>query len=67
MVVRIEKDNIRKTVTKGAYEEFYKSLGFNIIKKDDKKNDNVKEAKISSENFKKFKVEDKNEKAEKAE
>lgn len=67
MVVRIEKDNIRKTVTKGAYEEFYKNLGFNIIKKDDKKNDNVKEVKISSENFKKFKVEDKNEKAEKAE
>lgn len=67
MVVRIEKDNIRKTVTKGAYEEFYKNLGFNIIKKDDEKNDNVKEVKISSENFKKFKVEDKNEKAEKAE
>ncbi len=67
MVVRIEKDNIQKTVTKGAYEEFYKDLGFKIIKKDEKKNDSVKEAKIVSENFKKFNLDDKKEKAEKSE
>lgn len=54
MVVRIKKDNIEKTVTKGAYEEYYEHLGFKIVKTDDKKNNNVKDAKISQENFKKF-------------
>ena len=54
MVVRIKKDNIEKTVTKGAYKEYYEHLGFKIAKTDDKKNNNIKDAKISQENFKKF-------------
>ena len=30
-MIRIYKDNDTKVVTKGAYEQFYKSLGYNII------------------------------------
>lgn len=30
-MIRIYKDRDTKVVTKGAYEQFYKSLGYNII------------------------------------
>ena len=30
-MIRIYKDKDTKVVTKGAYEQFYKSLGYNII------------------------------------
>lgn len=30
-MIRIYKNNDTKVVTKGAYEQFYKSLGYNII------------------------------------
>ena len=30
-MIRIYKDKDIKVVTKGAYEQFYKSLGYNII------------------------------------
>lgn len=30
-MIRIYKDRDEKVVTKGAYEQFYKSLGYNII------------------------------------
>ena len=30
-MIRIYKDNDTKVVTKGAYEQFYKSLGYNIV------------------------------------
>ena len=30
-MIRIYKDNDSKVVTKGAYEQFYKSLGYNIV------------------------------------
>lgn len=38
-MIRIYKDRDTKVVTKGAYEQFYKSLGYNIIldTKEDKK------------------------------
>ena len=29
-MIKIRKDNVEKTVTKGAYENFYKGLGFKI-------------------------------------
>jgi hypothetical protein len=30
-MIRIYKNNDTKVVTKGAYEQFYKSLGYNIV------------------------------------
>lgn len=30
-MIRIYKDNDTKVVTKGAYEQFYKSLGYKLI------------------------------------
>jgi len=30
-MIRIYKDNDTKVVTKGAYEQFYKSLGYNVV------------------------------------
>lgn len=30
-MIRIYKDKDTKVVTKGAYEQFYKSLGYNVI------------------------------------
>ena len=30
-MIRIYKDKDTKVVTKGAYEQFYKSLGYNIV------------------------------------
>lgn len=33
MIVTIKKDNSVKRVTKGAYENFYKGLGYKIDKK----------------------------------
>lgn len=30
-MIKIKNDKIEKTVTKGAYENYYKSLGFEIV------------------------------------
>ena len=30
-MIKIKKDKIEKTVTKGAYENYYKRLGFEIV------------------------------------
>ena len=59
-MIRIYKDKDVKVVTKGAYEQFYKPLGYNIIlestqeKKVESKKDNIeivsKQKRSSSEN-----------------
>ena len=46
-MIKIKKDNIEKEVTKGAYENLYKAMGFEIV--GDKKPVEVKEAKIVEE------------------
>ena len=45
-MIKIRKDNVEKTVTKGAYDNFYKGLGFEIadsIVKEQVVEDNIKE------------------------
>ena len=51
-MIRIYKDRDTKVVTKGAYEQFYKSLGYNIILdvKEDKK-EIVKEPVVDTTNL----------------
>ena len=61
-MIRIYKDKDVKVVTKGAYEQFYKPLGYNIIlestqeKKVESKKDNIeilsKQKRSRSENKK---------------
>lgn len=41
-MIKVKKDKIEKTVTKGAYENYYKRLGFEIV--DEKPKAVVKEA-----------------------
>lgn len=35
-MITIVKDNVQKTVTKGAYKSFYEQLGYKVIQKDKK-------------------------------
>lgn len=53
-MIRIYKDNDTKVVTNGAFEQFYKPLGYNIVLEgidtvketvDDKKDENMEEDK----------------------
>lgn len=46
-MIKIKKDNIEKEVTKGAYENLYKAMGFEIVEK--QKPVEVKEAKVVEE------------------
>ena len=48
-MLKIIKDKNEKIVTKGAYESFYKPLGY-IIVGDKKESDNTKEIKKDNEN-----------------
>ena len=65
-MIKIKKDNIEKEVTKGAYENLYKAMGFEIVGK--QKPVEVKEAKVveqpkepvedSKDEFEKKEIED---------
>lgn len=35
-MITIVKDNVKKTVTKGAYKNFYEQLGYEVVQKDKK-------------------------------
>lgn len=35
-MITIVKDNVQKTVTKGAYKSFYEQLGYRVVQKDKK-------------------------------
>ena len=35
-MITIVKDNVKKTVTKGAYKNFYEQLGYKVVQKDKK-------------------------------
>ena len=35
-MITIVKDNVQKTVTKGAYKNFYEQLGYKVVQKDKK-------------------------------
>ena len=35
-MITIVKDNVQKTVTKGAYKSFYEQLGYKVVQKDKK-------------------------------
>lgn len=45
-MIRIYKDNDTKVVTKGAYEQFYKSLGYNLILEAKEDNKTIIEEKV---------------------
>lgn len=46
-MIKIKKDNIEKEVTKGAYENLYKAMGFEVV--GNKKPIEIKEAKVAEE------------------
>lgn len=46
-MIKIKKNNIEKEVTKGAYENLYKAMGFEVV--GNKKPIEIKEAKVVEE------------------
>lgn len=59
MIVTIKKDKNMKKVTKGAYDNLYKGMGYTIVNQKQESKPLYKEAQVISENNKKAEKETK--------